>query len=133
MSVNNLLIFASNCHLSSYLFFSLGYANYDPGQVPNGAKCADNMMCLNSECVAAPSIPEDTCGCNGRGVCNQRKECHCDIGWAPPFCDKPGMGGSITSNPPVVEGPNIQIIVGMYHTRGKVLLTLLFVFFDFDC
>lgn len=32
-------------------------------------------------------------------VCNSNHHCHCDPGWAPPSCDKPGSGGSLDSGP----------------------------------
>lgn len=105
-----------------YIFyFSAGYKSYDPGQVPNGAKCGDNSMCVDSKCVPVPETP-DHCDCNGRGTCNQFKECHCDIGWAPPFCKGRGMGGSITSNPPVIPGKKLSIIVGKYIVMIKSML-----------
>lgn len=93
-------------------FTAVGYQIYDPGQVPNGAKCGDSRMCVNSKCTSVPDKPKQ-CECSGHGVCNQYQQCHCDIGWAPPNCDKPGLGGSVTSNPPVVAGPKISITVGM--------------------
>ena len=98
---------------SEYDIFILGYKLYDPGQVPNGAKCGDGSMCVDSRCVSIPSEPEN-CDCNGRGTCNQLNECHCDIGWAPPYCKNKGMGGSLTSNPPVIAGKKISVIVGEF-------------------
>lgn len=66
-----------------------------PSYVPNGAKCGQDKMCLNRKCVSVTSVRINCADCNGNGVCNSFGHCHCFDGWAPPYCDKPGFGGSI--------------------------------------
>ncbi|XP_036979421.1 disintegrin and metalloproteinase domain-containing protein 12 isoform X4 [Acanthopagrus latus] len=73
----------------------------DPGLVLAGTKCGDDMVCLNRQCqnVSVFGVHECSRKCNGRGVCNNKKNCHCEAHWAPPFCEKAGFGGSIDSGP----------------------------------
>uniref|UniRef100_A0AAX7U4N3 ADAM metallopeptidase domain 8a n=1 Tax=Astatotilapia calliptera TaxID=8154 RepID=A0AAX7U4N3_ASTCA len=60
--------------------------------VPTGTKCGKNMVCYNQQCQDIKNIKmygRNDCSakCNNRGVCNHESKCHCDPGWAPPFCD----------------------------------------------
>ncbi|XP_023266365.1 zinc metalloproteinase/disintegrin-like HR1a [Seriola lalandi dorsalis] len=64
----------------------------DMGMVPTGTKCGHNMVCYNQRCQDIKSIKvygTDDCSakCNNHGVCNHESKCHCDPGWATPFCD----------------------------------------------
>uniref|UniRef100_H3D2R3 ADAM metallopeptidase domain 8 n=1 Tax=Tetraodon nigroviridis TaxID=99883 RepID=H3D2R3_TETNG len=57
--------------------------------VPNGARCGPNKVCLDARCVdvSVYGVREDCAKkCNNNGVCNHKKECHCNPGWAPPYC-----------------------------------------------
>uniref|UniRef100_A0A8C2T649 ADAM metallopeptidase domain 33 n=1 Tax=Coturnix japonica TaxID=93934 RepID=A0A8C2T649_COTJA len=73
----------------------------DPGLVMTGTKCGDGMVCKDRRCQNASLFELEKCvsRCNGHGVCNSNKNCHCNAGWAPPYCEKPGLGGSVDSGP----------------------------------
>ncbi|XP_070612937.1 LOW QUALITY PROTEIN: disintegrin and metalloproteinase domain-containing protein 33 [Erythrolamprus reginae] len=73
----------------------------DPGLVMMGTKCGDGLVCKDQRCQNASFFELDKCisKCHGHGVCNSNQNCHCDAGWAPPFCEKPGLGGSVDSGP----------------------------------
>ncbi|XP_058869745.1 disintegrin and metalloproteinase domain-containing protein 9-like isoform X1 [Acipenser ruthenus] len=82
--------------------FLLGSDVPDPGMVNEGTRCEDGKVCLNYQCVDAAVLKYD-CDvekmCHAHGVCNSNKNCHCDKGWAPPFCESKGYGGSVDSGP----------------------------------
>ncbi|XP_029459930.1 disintegrin and metalloproteinase domain-containing protein 9-like [Rhinatrema bivittatum] len=82
------------------------------GMRPNGAKCGIKKICMNGRCVSDKILDYDcdvTAKCNGKGVCNNMKNCHCNKEWAPPDCVKPGYGGSIDSGP-LVNGSFISYV-----------------------
>ncbi|GAB0181036.1 disintegrin and metalloproteinase domain-containing protein 9-like [Grus japonensis] len=84
------------------LEFHLASDTPDEGSVKDGTSCGRNKICMNRTCVSAAFLNNDCSEkkCNGRGVCNNKKNCHCDFGWAPPDCKLEGLGGSIDSGPP---------------------------------
>ncbi|XP_037532433.1 disintegrin and metalloproteinase domain-containing protein 9-like [Nematolebias whitei] len=57
--------------------------------------------CLNQKCADVSEFGVDECRrkCSSHGVCNSNKNCHCDVGWAPPDCRYSGHGGSVDSGP----------------------------------
>ncbi|XP_054030905.1 disintegrin and metalloproteinase domain-containing protein 9 [Dryobates pubescens] len=83
--------------------FQLGSDVPDPGMVNEGTKCGDGKICRHFQCVSASVLNYD-CDvqrqCHGHGVCNSNRNCHCEAGWAPPYCDRKGYGGSVDSGPP---------------------------------
>lgn len=82
--------------------FRLGSDVPDPGMVQEGTRCGEDKVCMNFECRSADILSYD-CDvqnkCHGHGVCNSNKNCHCESGWAPPFCEFKGYGGSVDSGP----------------------------------
>ncbi|NXU58327.1 ADAM9 protein, partial [Turnix velox] len=83
--------------------FQLGSDVPDPGMVNEGTKCGNGKVCRHFQCVSAAVLNYD-CDvekkCHSHGVCNGNRNCHCDPGWAPPFCNTTGYGGSVDSGPP---------------------------------
>ncbi|XP_038601227.1 disintegrin and metalloproteinase domain-containing protein 33 isoform X2 [Tachyglossus aculeatus] len=83
----------------------------DPGLVAAGTKCGDGRVCRDGRCANASFLELEQCGrrCHGHGVCNSNSNCHCEAGWAPPFCDKPGPGGSVDSGPVQPAGQAVVV------------------------
>ncbi|XP_074837667.1 disintegrin and metalloproteinase domain-containing protein 32-like [Carettochelys insculpta] len=89
-----------------YVCISLDYmkspTEIDPLLVKDGTKCGAGKVCINRTCQFYAVLGYD-CNpqvkCNGHGVCNNKKHCHCNPGWNPPNCNTKGspLGGSIDS------------------------------------
>ncbi|XP_050957990.1 disintegrin and metalloproteinase domain-containing protein 8 [Labeo rohita] len=64
-------------------------ATDDLGMVPAGTKCGINKVCYHNLCQNISIYGIENCSdkCNNRGVCNHERKCHCDPGWAPPYCE----------------------------------------------
>ncbi|XP_039607802.1 disintegrin and metalloproteinase domain-containing protein 19 isoform X2 [Polypterus senegalus] len=102
----------------------------DPGLVMTGTKCGDGKICRERKCQNESFSELAACvsQCNGHGVCNSNKNCHCDPGWAPPFCRKPGLGGSVDSGP--VQNHSQQgLVAGLLFTFLVILPGVLGLFY----
>ncbi|XP_078397405.1 disintegrin and metalloproteinase domain-containing protein 12-like [Cetorhinus maximus] len=68
-----------------------------PDLVQQGTKCGDKKVCYDAKCVDASVFKVQECdnNCNKKGMCNNNDNCHCNDGWAPPYCNTKGSGGSI--------------------------------------
>lgn len=85
----------------------------DPGLVMTGTKCGDNAVCFGGECRNASFLLADECSakCHGHGLCNNNHNCHCDAGWAPPYCEQAGNGGSVDSGPVITHSNLLPVLV----------------------
>ncbi|XP_078100605.1 disintegrin and metalloproteinase domain-containing protein 12 isoform X1 [Sander vitreus] len=103
-------------------FFHLGDDVSDPATVAQGTACSPGKACLNQKCQDVSVFGVDECRrkCNGHGVCNSNKNCHCEVGWAPPDCRYSGHGGSVDSGPARAAG-------GSGPVRVALLVIFLFV------
>lgn len=111
-------------------FFHLGDDVSDPATVAQGTACSPGKACLNQKCQDVSVFAVDECRrkCNGHGVCNSNKNCHCDVGWAPPDCRYSGHGGSVDSGPArAARGPDpvrVALLVVFLFILPVVLLFL---------
>ncbi|XP_062271302.1 disintegrin and metalloproteinase domain-containing protein 12 isoform X2 [Scomber scombrus] len=96
-------------------FFHLGDDVSDPATVAQGTACSPGRACLNQKCEDVSVFGVDECRrkCNGHGVCNSNKQCHCEVGWAPPDCRYSGLGGSVDSGPARAAGESDPVRVAL--------------------
>ncbi|XP_068585947.1 disintegrin and metalloproteinase domain-containing protein 15 isoform X2 [Cebidichthys violaceus] len=96
-------------------FFHLGDDVSDPATVAQGTACSLGKACLNQKCQDESVFEVDECRrkCNGHGVCNSNKNCHCAVGWAPPDCRYSGHGGSVDSGPARAAGESDPVRVAL--------------------
>ncbi|XP_016430984.1 disintegrin and metalloproteinase domain-containing protein 19-like [Sinocyclocheilus rhinocerous] len=102
----------------------------DPGLVMTGTKCGEGKVCKDRQCQNASFTELQTCiaRCHGHGVCNSNGNCHCKRGWAPPFCEKPGLGGSVDSGP-IQYDSQVGLVVGLLFVFLVLLPAVLIAFY----
>ncbi|OXB61402.1 hypothetical protein ASZ78_000270, partial [Callipepla squamata] len=108
----------------------------DPALVLTGTKCGSHHVCFEGRCQNTSIIFEsESCSekCNGNGVCNNNKNCHCNPGWAPPFCNKQGRGGSLDSGPPSPEGSSAVVIALAILASILLLIGIMLLFYYMKC
>ncbi|XP_050662824.1 disintegrin and metalloproteinase domain-containing protein 33 isoform X8 [Macaca thibetana thibetana] len=93
------------------------------GMVEPGTQCGPRMVCQSRRCenTAFQELHRCLTACHSHGVCNSNHNCHCAPGWAPPFCDNPGFGGSTDSGPVQPENRDTFLLAMLL----SVLLPLL--------
>ncbi|XP_009893716.1 PREDICTED: disintegrin and metalloproteinase domain-containing protein 2-like [Charadrius vociferus] len=121
-------------HLCVSFDFMLGPTAPDPLLVKEGTKCGPGKVCLNGTCHPLSVLKYD-CDmqkkCHGHGVCNNKKNCHCDPGWNPPHCKTRGssVGGSVDSAlgaDETTKPPALAVLKnGLWLSCGGVLLLVL--------
>ncbi|XP_009675822.2 disintegrin and metalloproteinase domain-containing protein 21-like [Struthio camelus] len=109
--------------------YHLGLDVLDAGVVEDGMQCGEHKICINRTCVPEAKYLTSHCSaertCRGKGVCNTKGNCHCDDGWAPPYCQFAGFGGSIDSGPaPVTKKGLFRILIASMVITFVVLLVL---------
>ncbi|NXI85058.1 ADAM8 protein, partial [Rhipidura dahli] len=93
--------------------------------VPTGAKCGEEMVCYAGRCQNLLVYGDKNCSakCNNHGVCNHRRECHCDPGWAAPYCEQEISGIAAGSSSVVLAaGLAVLALAGILLGSGVVLL-----------
>ncbi|XP_023679994.1 disintegrin and metalloproteinase domain-containing protein 8a isoform X2 [Paramormyrops kingsleyae] len=94
----------------------------DLGMVPTGTKCGDKKVCLGHACqdIAAYGSGDCSAKCNNRGVCNHERQCHCDPGWAPPYCST-RLANAPLDWFPLVVGVSVTVVVILVLATGAAL------------
>uniref|UniRef100_A0A4W5Q0N8 ADAM metallopeptidase domain 33 n=1 Tax=Hucho hucho TaxID=62062 RepID=A0A4W5Q0N8_9TELE len=102
----------------------------DPGLVMTGTKCGEGKVCRDRQCQNTSFTELESCiaRCQGHGACNSNGNCHCNRGWAPPFCEKPGLGGSVDCGP-VQYDSQLGLVVGLLFAFLLLLPGIIIAFF----
>ncbi|KAG8512510.1 Disintegrin and metalloproteinase domain-containing protein 2 [Galemys pyrenaicus] len=90
ITIKNVTVIYANindqlCITVDYKYNTEGYESM---WVRDGTVCGENKVCKNKECVDNEHLKQ-MCAenkCNGRGVCNNNNNCHCEASYLPPDC-----------------------------------------------
>uniref|UniRef100_A0A2R9CT15 Peptidase M12B domain-containing protein n=1 Tax=Pan paniscus TaxID=9597 RepID=A0A2R9CT15_PANPA len=101
------------------------------GLVVDGATCGPGSYCLKRNCTFYQDLHFecDLKTCNYKGVCNNKKHCHCLHEWQPPTCELRGKGGSIDSGPPPDKQYRIAGSILVNTNRAPVLICIHYILF----
>uniref|UniRef100_A0A8I3X5V4 Disintegrin and metalloproteinase domain-containing protein 2 n=1 Tax=Callithrix jacchus TaxID=9483 RepID=A0A8I3X5V4_CALJA len=129
-------------HLCVAVEFSSNHADRQKMWIKDGTSCGSNKVCRNQRCVSSSYLGYDCTKqkCNNKGVCNNKKHCHCGPSYLPPDCIAQSdfwPGGSIDSGnfPPAPTNlPQRRFIENVYHSKPmRWPLFLLIPFFIVFC
>uniref|UniRef100_A0A2I3H2P0 Disintegrin and metalloproteinase domain-containing protein 2 n=1 Tax=Nomascus leucogenys TaxID=61853 RepID=A0A2I3H2P0_NOMLE len=131
-------------HLCVAVEFASDHTDSQKMWIKDGTSCGSNKVCRNQRCVSSSYLGYDctTDKCSNRGVCNNKKHCHCSASYLPPDCSVQSdlwPGGSIDSGnfPPVavpVTLPERRYIENVYHSKSMTWSFFLFIpFFIIFC
>uniref|UniRef100_A0A2K6PMH8 Disintegrin and metalloproteinase domain-containing protein 2 n=1 Tax=Rhinopithecus roxellana TaxID=61622 RepID=A0A2K6PMH8_RHIRO len=131
-------------HLCVAVEFASDHEDSQKMWIKDGTSCGPNKVCKNQRCVSSSYLGYDctTDKCNHRGVCNNKKHCHCSASYLPPDCSVQSdtwPGGSIDSgNFPLVAVPaslpERRYMENVYHSKPMRWPFFLFIpFFIIFC
>ncbi|XP_011926145.1 PREDICTED: disintegrin and metalloproteinase domain-containing protein 2 isoform X1 [Cercocebus atys] len=131
-------------HLCVAVEFASDHEDSHKMWIKDGTSCGSNKVCKNQRCVSSSYLGYDctTDKCNHRGVCNNKKHCHCSASYLPPDCSvqsDTSPGGSIDSgNFPLVAVParlpERRHMENVYHSKPMRWPLFLFIpFFIIFC
>ncbi|XP_066093603.1 disintegrin and metalloproteinase domain-containing protein 2 [Saccopteryx bilineata] len=103
LTISDAITFYTNVNenICISLEYSSGHEKYTKMWVKDGTVCATNKVCKDKECV--DNYLDFDCPpqkCHSHGICNNKKNCHCNFGFLPPNCENAldsWPGGSIDS------------------------------------
>ncbi|XP_039319319.1 disintegrin and metalloproteinase domain-containing protein 2 isoform X1 [Saimiri boliviensis] len=129
-------------HLCVAVEFPSDHADSQKTWIKDGTSCGSNKACRNQRCVSSSYLGYDCTQqkCNSKGVCNNKKHCHCSPSYLPPNCavqSDSWPGGSIDSGnfPPTANNlPQRRFIENIYHSKPMRWPLFLFIpFFIIFC